>query len=192
MIFTFSSNEFLWSIVVVTHVGNSTSKVNLLAMLTPLDRISLNVGWVRDDISWILFTSEVLLDVSIVRFMFVGCTVVSLLDSALELESLFITSSNLLFSIFDSCNRLNGRLELITKAVVAWFTKQYLVDTRAFFDGVSPDIRRVNSHNLHVIIGDQSRYKHQVMRLAIIKTPPTYPFSVDTCYCHQLKEVGTP
>ena len=161
MIFTFSSLELFWPIVVVTHVGHSTSKVNLPAMLASLDGVSLNVGWIGNDLSWVLFTSEVLLNVSIVRFMLIGCTIVSLLDSALELESLFVTSGDLNLSILDPGNRPNGRLVHIAIAVVTRFSKQHLIDTRASLDGVRPDIRRVDLDLLHISIRDQSRYKQQ-------------------------------
>ena len=111
MIVTLSFQELFWTIVVVAHVGHSSSKVNLSAMLASLDRVSLNVRRIGDDVSWILFTSEVLLDVCVVRFMIIGCTVVSLLDSALRLEPFFVTSSDLDFPILDPIDLLDSGLE---------------------------------------------------------------------------------
>ena len=118
MIFTFSSLELFWPIVVVTHVGHSTSKVNLPAMLASLDRIGLNVWWVGDDFSWILFISEVLLYVSIVRFVLISCSVVSLLDSALRLETFLVSGSDLNVSILFPHKIPDGRLLRIAEAVV--------------------------------------------------------------------------
>ena len=137
-------------------------------MLTSLDGISLNVGWIGDDLSGILFTSEVLLDVGIVRFMLVSCTIVSLLDSALRLEPLFITASDLNVSMFEPLNLPDGRLEAIAEAVVCRFVEKHLVDGRAVFDGVGPNIRRVDLNLLQLRVGDEPRYsqrKTTVMRL---------------------------
>ena len=111
MIFTLSSQELFWPIVVVAHIGHSSSKVNLSTMLAFLDRVSLNVRWIGDDLSWVLFISEVLLDVCVVRFMLIGCTVISLLDSALRLEPFFVTSSDLNFTILDPIDFPDSWLE---------------------------------------------------------------------------------
>ena len=111
MIFTLSSQELFWPIVVVAHIGHSSSKVNLSTMLAFLDRVSLNVRWIGDDLSWVLFISKVLLDVCVVRFMLIGCTVISLLDSALRLEPFFVTSSDLNFTILDPIDFPDGWLE---------------------------------------------------------------------------------
>ena len=192
MIFTFSSLELSWPIVVVFHVGHSTSKVNIPAIMASLDWVSLNVGWIGNDLSWVLFTSEVLLNVSIVRFMLIGCMIVSLLDFALKLEPFFVTGSDLNISILDPGNRADGWLVQIAAAIVTRFSKQHFIDTRSFLDGVSSNIRRVDLDLLHVSIGDKSRYKQQVMSLVNRKNLPTYPFSANTCYCHQWKEVGMP
>ena len=83
MILALSRQEHPRSVVVVLHVGNSSSKSDLPANLTLLDGIGPNVGRIGNDLSWILFTSEVFLDVSIVAFMLIGSTIVSLFDSAL-------------------------------------------------------------------------------------------------------------
>ena len=111
MIFTFSSLELLWPIVVVTHIGHSSSEVYLSTMLAFLDGVSLNVRWIGDDLSWVLFISKVLLDVCVVRFMLIGCTVISLLDSALRLEPFFVTSSDLNFTILDPIDFSDSWLE---------------------------------------------------------------------------------
>ena len=101
MILALSRQEHPRSVVVVLHVGNSSSKSDLPANLTLLDGIGPNVGRIGNDLSWVLFISEVLLDVCVVGFMLIGCTVISLLDSALRLEPFFITSSDLDFTILD-------------------------------------------------------------------------------------------
>ena len=185
MIFTFSSLELFWPVVVVTHVGHSTSKVNIPAIVASLHWVSLNVGWIGNDLSWVLFTSEVLLNVSIVRFMLIGCMVVSLLDFALKLEPFFVTSGDLNLPIFDPDKIADGRLVQISTAVVSRFSKQHFIDTRSFLDGVCPDIRRVDLDLLQLRVGDKSRYKQQVMSLSVRENLPTYPFSASTCYCHQ-------
>ena len=100
--------------------------------------------------------------------MLVSCTIVSLLDSALRLEPLFITVSDLNVSMFEPLNLPDGRLEAIAEAVVCRFVEKHLVDGRAVFDGVGPNIRRVDLNLLQLRVGDEPRYSQRktiVMRL---------------------------
>ena len=61
MILALSRQEHPRSVVVVLHVGNSSSKSDLSANLALLDGIGPNVGQIGNDLSRIPFTSEVLL-----------------------------------------------------------------------------------------------------------------------------------
>lgn len=63
--------ELSRSVIIVFHVWHCSTKSHLQTKLTLLYRISLDVSWHRNDFSWILLTSEIFLNVSIVRHVLI-------------------------------------------------------------------------------------------------------------------------
>ena len=158
VILTLCLSELLWPVVVIGHVGDCTSEVNLFAVLTHLNRVGANVGRLRDDLSRVLLASEVLLDLNEVSLMFISGFIISLLDLALILEAFLISDSDLTFSVFFACQTCDRYFVSVAERVIARFTEQDTVDRCTFLDGFSTDVRWVDHDFFDLTIGIQSRY----------------------------------
>ena len=143
VILTLSCSKLLRSIVIVLNVGDRSAKCDLLANLASLDWVGLNVSWLDQHFTRILFATEVLLDLNEVGHVLVGGLNLDL-DHALGLERLLVSNSYLVSAILLSANvSLQGHV-WVTNACVGHASEQDLIDGGALFHWVSPDVGRVN------------------------------------------------
>ena len=150
VVLTLSSSELLRSIVIVLNVGDSSAKCDLLANLASLDWVRLNVSWLDQHFTRILFATEVLLDLNEVGHVLVGRLNLDL-DHALRLEWLLVTNSNLMSAILLSAYvSLQGHV-WVTNARVGHTSDQDLIDGGTLFDRISPDVGRVD-HDLSRVV----------------------------------------
>ena len=158
MVLTLSLCKLLRPVVVVFHVRDRASKVNLLTNLTFLYGVSSNVRRLYDHISRVLFAPEVLLDLDKVSLMFICSSVISLLNPALILEAFLISNSNLSFTVFFACQSCNRSFVWVAKAVIARFHEQDLIDGCTLLNRVGTDVGWVDHDFFDLAIGIQSRY----------------------------------
>ena len=72
VVFALRRSKQLRSVVVVLHVRNGAAKGHLPADLTLLDRIGQDVTWLDHDLTRVLLTAEVLLDLIEVSHVLIG------------------------------------------------------------------------------------------------------------------------
>ena len=157
VILTLCPSEFLWSVIVIRHVGDSSSEVYLLAVLTSLNWVSSDIRRLNNDISRVLLASEVLLDLNKVSLMFISSSVISLLDLALILEAFLISDLDLSITVFFAFQTLDRCFVLVANRVVARWHEQDLVDGCALLNGVSANVRWVDHDFFDLAIRIQSR-----------------------------------
>ena len=143
MILTLSCSKLLRSIVIVLNVGDRSAKCDLLANLTSLDWVRLNVSWLDQHFTRILFATEVLLDLNEVGHVLVGRLNLDL-DHALRFERLLVSNSYLVSAILLSANvSLQGHV-WVANACVGHASEQDLIDGGTLFHWISPDVGWVN------------------------------------------------
>ena len=158
MVLTLCLCELLWPVVVIGHVGDRSTEVYLLAMLTTLNGVSSDIRRLNDDISRVLLVPVILLNFNKVSLMFISGSVISLLDLALILEAFLISDSDLSLTVFFACQRADRWFVLVAKTGITWFTEQDLIYGCTLLNWIGTDVGWVDHDFFDFTIGVQSRY----------------------------------
>ena len=158
MVLTLCLCELPWPVVVIDHVGNRSTEVYLLAMLTILNGVGSDIRRLSDDISRVLLVPVVLLNFNKVSHMFISCSVISLLDLALMFEAFFISDSDLSLTVFFACQSCDRLFILVAKTVITWFTEQDLIYGLTLLNWIGTDVGWVDHDFFDLTIWVQSRY----------------------------------
>lgn len=150
VILTFNLSELLRSVVVILDVRDSPTESNLLADLTTLNWVSLDVARLDHDFTRVLLVSEVLLNLSEILHMLVSC-LNWLLNPALWLEWLLVANFDLPLSVFHASQAKVVLHIRVSHSIVTWVAEQHFVNSWAPLAWVCTDVRWVNQHLFRVL-----------------------------------------
>ena len=168
VILSFCLLKKLWTVIIIFHVGNSTTKERILANCTPLHRVSKYISGRDVNFSWVLFIFEVFLDFNkVIHVLESGLHRV--LNSALRLKRLLISILDLTSTVFFALQHVASLLVLISNGDIARLLEQCAVNGCSLFDWPGPDVGWVTQDFLRVItLGVHSGYCRKIEILAFV------------------------
>lgn len=142
----FLLRQLLWSVVIVSHVGNKWIKVSLLSSLTLLWWVSNEVSGTTDDFARILVTLEVLRNMVQLLHMVIGC-LHWFFHSLGWFELVLVTSGRNLCLIDIPCHNAGAcLLERLANSIIGRRTEENLVNGGSLLDRISYNVGWINDN----------------------------------------------